>query len=698
MIRVAFDIGGTFTDFVLQDTSKGFAYFLKVPSTPSNPGDAVLAGLEKLLDDAQLAANSVDTLLHATTIATNAILERKGAATGLITTQGFRDILIIGRQKRYETYDLHINKPEPLVQRRNITEVAERTDYDGSISTPLDITSLDKAVAKMLSSNLEAIAISLIHSYANPKHEKVIRDRILEKEPNLSVSISSEISPKFREYERTNTTVANAYVRPIVDRYIAALETTLAERNFKNDLFVMQSSGGLVSAKIARDYPIRIIESGPAAGVLMGGIVGKSIGERHVITFDMGGTTAKLGAVDDDTPAITPTFEVGHIRYKKGSGLPINVPAVELLEIGAGGGSIAKIELGMIAIGPESAGADPGPICYGKGGTQPTITDANAVLGYISGDWFNAGEMQLDIKAARSGIFENIAKPLGLTLEQAAWGIHMVATNNMENALRIVSVERGRDPRTYAMVAFGGAGPLHASRLARGIGIPKVVIPAGAGVGSAIGLLEAEPRIDVSTTRVLKISPEVSSTIQSIFNSLEKRANEDMERLAVSGVTKWSRYAYMRYVGQGFEVMVHLPSDKIDEKYAESIISAFNSAYLKKHKFLDKDAVIEAVDWSLVATIQEKRTKTSIYNSLLSGKPREKTSRQVFFPEVGGFVQTTIIDRRSLSAHDTVTGPAVIEDPDSTTVILPDDKATIHERGHLVIEVTQKKLAKDKND
>ena len=695
MIRVAFDIGGTFTDFVLQDDVMGFAYFLKVPSTPSNPGDAVLTGLEKLLDEAQLATASVDTLLHATTIATNAILERKGAATGLITTQGFRDILIIGRQKRYETYDLHINKPEPLVQRRHITEVAERTDYDGSVSTPLDIKSVDNAVSKMLSSNLEAIAISLIHSYANPRHEKLIRDRILEKAPNLSVSISSEISPKFREYERTNTTAANAYVKPIVDRYIAALETTLAERNFKNDLFVMQSSGGLVSAKIARDYPIRIIESGPAAGVLMGGIVGKNIGERHVITFDMGGTTAKLGAVDDGIPAITPTFEVGHIQYKKGSGLPINVPAVELLEIGAGGGSIAKIEFGMIAIGPESAGADPGPICYGHGGTQPTITDANVLLGYISGDWFNAGEMQLDIKAARSGLLKNIAEPLGLTLEQAAWGIHMVATNNMENALRIVSVERGRDPRNYAMVAFGGAGPIHASRLARGIGIPKVVVPAGAGVGSAIGLLEAEPRIDVSTTRVLKISSEASGTIRSIFNSLEKRANEDIQRLAVAGVTKWSRHAYMRYVGQGFEVLVNLPSGLIDEKYTDSIINAFNSAYFKKHKFLDKDALIEVVDWSLVATIQGKRTKNSIYNSLLSGQPREKTVRQVWFPEMGGFVQTTIIDRRSLSVHDTVTGPAVIEDPDSTTVILPGDKATIHEQGHLVIEVTQKELAKD---
>lgn len=695
MVRVAFDIGGTFTDFVLQDDVRDLTYFLKVPSTPSNPSDAVLSGLEKLLGEAKLSPTSVDTLLHATTIATNAVLERKGAATGLITTQGFRDILIIGRQKRYETYDLHINKPEPLVQRRHITEVVERIDHDGSVYTSLDIQSVDKAIENILSSKLEAIAISLIHSYANPEHEKLIRDRILEKAPNLSVSISSEISPKFREYERTNTTAANAYVKPILDRYIAALETALEERGYKTDLYVMQSSGGLVSTKIAREYPIRIIESGPAAGVLMAGIVGKNIGEGHVISFDMGGTTAKLGAVDDGVPAIMPTFEIGHIQYKKGSGLPINVPSVELLEIGAGGGSIAKIEFGMIAIGPESAGAIPGPICYGRGGTQPTITDANVVLGYISSDWFNAGEMQLDIKAARSGLIQKIAEPLGLTLEQAAWGIHMVATTNMGNALRIVSVERGRDPRNYALVAFGGAGPLHASRLARGIGIPKVVIPAGAGVGSAIGLLEADPRIDVSTTRVLKITPEVSGTIRSIFNILEQRANEDIQRLGVSGVTNWSRHAYMRYVGQGFEVSVNLPPGKIDGEYAEAVINAFNLAYFQKHKFLDKDAFIEVVDWSLVAAIRGNHSKTSVYNSMLSGQPREKTMRPVWFPEMDGFVDTTIIDRRSLSVKDIVTGPAIIEDPDSTTVVLPGDKATIHDQGHLVIEVTQKELAKD---
>ncbi|MDG2284711.1 MAG: hydantoinase/oxoprolinase family protein, partial [Alphaproteobacteria bacterium] len=560
MIRVAFDIGGTFTDFVLHGgDGTGGTHFLKVPSTPRDPGEAVLSGLETLLGKAGVEPGEVGGILHATTVATNAVLERKGAATGLITTEGFRDVLIIGRQKRYETYDLYINKPEPLVQRRHIAEVTERLDYDGSVVTDLNGDSVDRAIDKMIAAGRETVAVSLMHAYANPAHEQAIRDRITAKAPGISVSISSEISPKFREYERTSTTVANAYVKPIVDRYIANLEAALSAREFGNELFVMQSSGGLVSTDIARDYPIRIIESGPAAGVLMGATVGLSEGAEHVITFDMGVTTAKLGAVDGGVPAIMPTFEVGHVRYKKGSGLPINVPSVELLEIGAGGGSIARVEMGMIAVGPESAGADPGPICYGQGGARPTITDANVVLGYIAPDWFNAGAMTLDADASRAGIKSEIGVPLGLDVGAAAWGVHLVATANMENAMRIVSVEQGRDPRAYAMVAFGGAGPLHAARLARTIGIPKVIVPHGAGVGSAIGLLEAEPRIDVSATRVMRLDASMSGAIAEVYADLEVWAGEDVRRLGGGVAPVWSRYAQMRYAGQGFEVHVDLP-------------------------------------------------------------------------------------------------------------------------------------------
>ena len=686
MIRVAFDIGGTFTDFVLHDDGAGGTHFLKVPSTPRNPGEAVLSGLELLMARAGIEAGQVDGILHATTVATNAVLERKGAATGLITTEGFRDVLIIGRQKRYETYDLYINKPDPLVQRRHIAEVAERMDFEGSVVTELNDVSVDRAIDGMIASGRETVAVSLMHAYANPAHEEAVRARVLARAPDLSVSISSEISPKFREYERTSTTVANAYVKPIVARYIAALEAALAARGFKNEFFVMQSSGGLVSTDIARDYPIRIIESGPAAGVLMGASVGSSEGADHVITFDMGGTTAKLGAVDGGAPAIMPTFEVGHVRYKKGSGLPINVPSVELLEIGAGGGSIARVEMGMIVVGPDSAGADPGPICYGQGGDKPTITDANVVLGYIAPDWFNAGTMTLDAEAARAGIVAEIAAPLGLEAGAAAWGVHLVATANMENAMRIVSVEQGRDPRRYAMVAFGGAGPLHAARMARTIGIPKVIVPHGAGVGSAIGLLEAEPRIDVSATRVMRLDPEMSGAIAEVYRELEIRALADVPRLGEEVAPVWSRYAQMRYAGQGFEVHVELPAGAIDAGYAEAAIRAFKAAYEGKNKFLDPDAAIEAVDWTLVATVPANHHGGIGRPAEVAAAARPK-SRMAWFPEAGGYVETRVLTRLDLAGGLSVNGPAIVEDPDSTTVVLPGDIARISDAGHLIVEI-----------
>src|SRR5215510_1352775 len=467
MIRVAFDIGGTITDFVLSDDRTGATHALKVPTSARNLGEAVIEGMEKLLSATDVRGESVDVVLHATTVATNAVLERKGAKTGLITTQGFRDVLIIGRQKRYETYDMYIDKSEPLVQRRHIVEVVERVAADGTVVTSLDMDSVKSAIEAMLQAGRETVAVSLLHAYANAEHERQIREQFAKRAPKLLVSISSEVSPKFREYERTNTTVTNAYVKPIVDRYLRHLDQALATRGIRNNLFVMQSNGGLISPDLARDFPVRIIESGPAAGVFMSAIVGKEEGCDQIITFDMGGTTAKLGAIDDGTPAIMPTFEVDLVRYKRGSGLPINVPAVEMIEIGAGGGSIARDSKGMIVVGPDSAGADPGPICYGRGGSEPTITDANVVLGYISPDWFNGGAMRLDRGAAARGIKRAIADPLGISTEQAAWGIHLIATSNMENALRVVSVERGRDPRRYALIAFGGAGPLHAARMAR---------------------------------------------------------------------------------------------------------------------------------------------------------------------------------------------------------------------------------------
>jgi N-methylhydantoinase A len=682
--RLAFDIGGTFTDFVYEDDET--VHVLKVPTTPDDPAQGVLDGIAQLETSASLNSADLDAVLHATTVATNAIIERKGGRTALITTEGFRDILIIGRQKRYETYDLYMAKPAPLLRRRDIFEVSERTGFDGERVTPLDMFSVNAAIEKVKDGQYDAVAVALLHSYADPVHERQIHDRLRECLPTIYISISSEVSPKYREYERTNTTVANSYVKPVVSRYIARLQEALAAKGFRNELFIMQSSGGLVSPDFARKFPIRIVESGPAAGVLMARDAGADEGFNHVITFDMGGTTAKLGAVDEGEPSISPTFEIDPVRYKRGSGLPINTPAVELLEIGAGGGSIARAELGTIAVGPDSAGAEPGPVCYANGSTEPTVTDANLILGYLNPNYFNDGAFTLDKDAAAAAVTEKIAAPLDLTTEDAAWGIHLVATNNMEHAIRIVSVERGRDPRRYAMVALGGAGPLHAAHLARKIGVPQVIIPKNAGVGSAIGLLSADARVDASTTRILRLNETSGETIAALYGDLEMRVQEDLARLALRGTPVWSRFAYMRFAGQGFEIHVPLPSGDIGPEYPRAAEVAFRKTYAKRHRFSDEGAAAEAVDWYLVATIETTKYDHPDTGSLSSNKSERKT-RSAYFPDAGGWLETEIIRRANLTSGQDIQGPVIIEDPDSTIIVPPGDTVERTLRGHLLIRI-----------
>ncbi|MGH7071496.1 MAG: hydantoinase/oxoprolinase family protein, partial [Acetobacteraceae bacterium] len=500
MLQLAIDIGGTFTDFALRDSDGGGIRVWKVPTSSREPARAVIENLSSKMREGEPVLAAVGGIVHATTIATNAILERKGSRIALITTKGFRDVLLLGRQKRYDTNDLHLDKPRPLVERCDIFEVDERLGPDGAVLRALDEGSAAKAVDEIDSAGYQSAAVAFLHSYANPLHEQRMAKLLRARLPNLPVTLSSVVSPKFREYERTSTTVANAYVAPLVGSYISALEASLQRLGINCEMSIMQSNGGLVSSELARLSPVRIIESGPAAGVLMCAEIGRQEGYRNVMTFDMGGTTAKLGAINDGVPAVSQTFEVDTVNCKKGSGLPLNMTAVELLEIGAGGGSIARASMGLIVVGPDSAGAEPGPACYQRGGTDATVTDANLVLGYLNPEYFNGGAMRLDANAAKSAVADAVAEPLHLSVQEAAWGIHSVANANMERAMRVVSIERGRDPRHYAMVAFGGAGPLHACRLARALGIPRVIVPFGAGVGSALGLLVAEPKVDAGVT------------------------------------------------------------------------------------------------------------------------------------------------------------------------------------------------------
>lgn len=691
MLKLAFDIGGTFTDFVLLDDETGRTWFWKSLTTPSEPSEGAMSGLAGLLEAAAVAPGSIAQVLHATTVAANAVIERKGARVALITTRGFRDIIIMGRQKRYDTYDLYLDMPVPLVARRNVFEVAERMDARGEVVEPLDEGSVRDLVPVLRTGGFDAVAVCLLHSYADPRHELRVRE-ILERElPGTAITLSAEISPKIREYERTSTTVANAYVQPIVKGYVEALQRRLQELGVKGPLSIMQSSGGLVTQALAARYPIRIVESGPAAGVLMCAQIGRAEGFEHVLTFDMGGTTAKLGAVDNSEPAVTSTFEIAQERFREGSGLPLNIPSVELLEIGAGGGSIATAEHGLIRVGPESSGADPGPACYGRGGKRATVTDANLVLGLLNPDYFNGGAMRLDPKAAADAIQRDVAEPLGLTVGEAAWGIHRIANSNMERAMRVVSVERGRNPKDYALVVFGGAGPLHGARLARALNVPSVIVPGGAGVGSAIGLLAARSRIDAAVTRVIEISEDSSAVIAAMYDELTERLIPDVARLGLdAGSVAWSRYAYMRYRGQGHERKVDLPDGPIDRGYARRVIDAFNSGYRKNYGYLDPASIVESVDWYLVASA----TRAAAPARLESSSRRRETvrhggSRQVYFPEGGGFLACKVVSRYGLSPGDTVAGPAVIEEDESTTLILPGDTARIGRAGSIIIDIKQ---------
>ncbi len=687
MVRIAFDIGGTFTDFALQADDGGDLRISKVPTTPRDPAIAVLDGLAVLLAEASLSAADIETALHATTIATNAIIERKGRPTALLTTRGFRDVLIVGRQKRYDIFDLYMEKPVPLVPRSAILEVDERLGPEGEVIVPLDMESVDRAIDRALEKGVEAVAVALLHAYASDAHEALIARRIEERAPGLDVAISSAVSPKYREYERANTTVANAYIKPIVRGYIANLERSLTDRGFEGELFIMQSNGGLVSPALATEHPVRIVESGPAAGVLMGAIVGREEGFEHVITFDMGGTTAKLGAVDHGEPATVPTFEVDMVRFLKGSGLPLNISSVELLEIGAGGGSIAGIEMGLIKVGPESAGADPGPICYGQGGARPTVTDANLVLGYLNPDYFNGGALALDAVAARAGIEAVIATPLSLSIDEAAWGIHAIVNSNMERAMRIVSVERGRDPRRYTLIAFGGAGPVHAARIARALGIPKVLVPRAAGVGSAVGLLQADAKLDVSLTRVLRLTPDSSREIAAIYEDLGGRIAPDLGRFTDDGQVLISRHAYMRFAGQGYEVKVELPQGDIEDGYAAAAIQAFQSAYASLYGYTGVESAVEAVDWYLAATVPTGAAHGTAPTGADSSNIAPGTERQVYFGEMGGSVPCPVLRREAIAPGGEVRGPAIIEEGEATTVVLPGDVARLTGRGHLLIEI-----------
>ncbi len=687
--RVGIDVGGTFTDFALYDDQADKLHLGKVLTTPEDPSIAVLRGLDDLMARAGVGFDALGEAIHATTIATNTVITRTGPLCALLTTAGFRDVLIIARQKRWELYDNSIDKPVPVVPRQHIWEARERILYDGSVRTKLDEKDVRKAARAMKKAGIKAVAVCFLHSYANPEHERRAGAIIAEEAPGLPVSLSCDVSPIYREYERTSTTTLNAYVMPAVGAYVRGLASGLAERKFKHKLFIMQSNGGVATPDIVARYPIRIIESGPAAGVLTATHYAGSAGTKNLISFDMGGTTAKLCLIEDGRPSFTSQFEVDMIHLKKNSGLPVNIPAIDLVEIGAGGGSIARAEMGAIAVGPDSAGSVPGPICYGRGGAEPTVTDADLVLGYLNADYFLGGQMRLDLAGAKRGIERQVAKPLGLDVTAAAWGIHEVVTSQMAQAARVVSVGKGKDPRHFAFIPFGGAGPVHGARLARMLGCPRIVFPHDAGVESAIGLLMAEPAFDLARTRITVLEAANLAEINRIYAELEA---EGRAQLAACGMTQanFLRVAEMRFVGQGYEISVTLPGGPYEKSSLDALKRAFFEAYGASYgdRAFERADPVEIVHFRLAASSPiGAMSKSRAAAGGNDGSAALKGLRKVYFPETKGFVDCPVYDRYQLRAGDAFAGPAIVEERESTVVIIPESSAKVDGAGNIVVEL-----------
>ncbi len=606
--RLGCDIGGTFTDFVLVDDATGEFQINKCLTTPADPSDAVEEGIRGLLERVPGFMPKIDEIIHGTTLVINAIIERKGAKTALITTRGFRDVLELGREMRYDAYDIFAEYPEPLVPRPLRKEVAERITADGRVIVKLNTEEVNQVLAGLCDSGIESLAVCLINSYENPSHEVKIKEIVNKNAPDLFLSTSYEVLPQIREYERTCTTATNAYVKPITAKYLTKLSARLESLGFKGKLFIMLSSGGITSVETAREYPVRIIESGPTAAVIASQHYGKMFQIKDMFCFDMGGTTAKSCLIQKGHAGLVSTFEVGRVqRFKKGSGLPIQVPVVDLMEIGAGGGSIARMsKMGLLQVGPESAGADPGPACYKNGGKNPTVTDADLVLGYLDPNYFLGGTMPLDKSAAEKAIEEKVAKPLGTQVTEAAFGIHDLINETMAAAAKTHIAEKGGNPNIVTISAFGGAGPVHAYGLAKKIGAPRVMVPPLAGVGSALGFFTAPVAFDLTRSHREALDDADFKLIEQLFKALEKEGAAILQEADKDQKIIFERTLMMRFVGQGAETDLSIDNKPFDQWKKEDIRALFDAVYRKLYGRTYPEPPVEFVTFKVRASLPER--------------------------------------------------------------------------------------------
>ena len=697
---VGLDIGGTFTDLVLLEPRHGTLRQHKILTTPDDPADAALRGLAELLEMAELEMSDLDGLLHGTTIVTNAIIERRGRPTGLLTTAGFRDVLEMGHEQRYDIYDLFLRFPEPIVPRQLRLEVHERIDRDGTVREPVSLDEVDEQIDRLIGAGVESVGVALLHAYRQPLHERAIERRIRERHPHVYVSTSSQVAPEIREYERINTTACNAFVQPLMDRYLARMERSLEQDGFHGRFSLMLSSGGIASPETARRFPIRLLESGPAGGALATAYLGGRAGLKEMLSFDMGGTTAKACLIRDGRPDIAAEMEAGRVhRFKRGSGLPIRAPVVDMIEIGAGGGSIAHRDvLGLLKVGPQSAAADPGPACYGLGGSDATVTDACLALGYYDPAYFLGGTMALDGDASHAAL-RHLGDSLGLDPVQAAWGVHEVVCEGMARAARVHIVEKDCDPRDFPLLAFGGAGPAHASRTARILGASAVLVPPLSGVAAAIGFLVAPPSHEVVRSIPGAFDALDWTEVHAAFESMEVDAAEVLGSVGVpSGQVRFERSVEARLIGQFHDIEVPLPDRPLDPGMKPVLTERFRLAYAERYHTVLEGYRPMAVSWRLRATGPQPRVELAAVPETSSGPVQPKGSRPAYFPEAGGFTDTPVFARDRLPVGFEHDGPVIIEERESTTVAGPGDRVEVDRFGNLLVHVASVSRAVQQRD
>jgi len=685
--RLAVDIGGTFTDLCLEWDGKRTS--TKVLTTPRAPEEGVLTGIAEIVKLSGLKPSELGLIIHGTTLATNAIIERKGAKTALIVTEGFRDSIEMAFEHRFEQYDIFMVKPSPLVARDLRFGIAERMDGRGNVLLPLDEAAVKALAPKLKAAGVEAIAIGYMHAYLDGKHEKRTAEILAEALPGVSITLSSEVSPEIREYERWSTAVANAYVQPVMDRYLGRLDKALHERGFTCPLFMITSGGGLTSLDTARKFPIRLVESGPAGGAILAAALARQCGIDKVLSFDMGGTTAKICLIDDGEPQHSRTFEVARqYRFLKGSGLPLRIPVIEMVEIGAGGGSIAHVDsLSRINVGPESAGAEPGPASYGRGGTEPTVTDADVVLGRLDPDYFAGGSIKLSPDKAGAAVDKAVGTALQLKRLDAAFGVSEIVEENMANAARVHAVERGKELQDRTMIAFGGAAPIHAARLAEKLGISRVMVPSGAGVGSAVGFLMAPVAYEVVRSRYVQLDADKfdPAFVNKLFAEMQAEAEAVVKKGAPDAKLIATRTADMRYRGQGHEITVNLPDGDFTAASREALIKFYEDGYAATFGRTIPGLTVEIMNWTLrLAAEQPAFPKAPPQPKDIPSKARG--SRLVYDPAHQDMKDVSVYHRADLTIGSFVPGPAIIAEDETTTVVPGSFGARISPIGAILLE------------